>query len=58
MDIIYFSHPQVLRAQLEEKRPLVEHSLATGRMYLQEEGITDDRRLSQDSGDGKYSTWG
>ena len=41
-----------MRRDLEEKRPLVEHSLETGRMYLREEGM-EDKRLSTDSGDGK-----
>ncbi|KAK2181700.1 hypothetical protein NP493_384g05004 [Ridgeia piscesae] len=46
---------QVIRNQLEEKRPLVEHSLETGRMYLRAEGL-EDRRPSTDSGDEESDT--
>ena len=49
--VFHFPTFQVIRAQLEEKRPLVEHSLETGRMYLREEGM-EDKRLSTDSGEG------
>jgi len=44
---------QVLRNQLEDKRPLVEHSLETGRMYLRDEGV-EDKRMSTDSGEGMF----
>ena len=46
---------QAVKNLLEEKRPLVEHSLETGRMYLREEGL-EDKRLSADSGEGRFST--
>ena len=42
---------QTVRNELEEKRPLVEHSLNTGRLYLRQEGL-EDKRLSTDSADG------
>ncbi|XP_013413171.1 dystrophin isoform X2 [Lingula anatina] len=41
---------QELKRRLEEKRPVIEHSLHTGRLYLQEDG--EDKRLSADSGEG------
>ena len=46
---------QALRGQLEEQRPVVEHSLETGRLFLREEGV-DDKRHSADSGEGKDSS--
>ena len=42
---------QAIRTQMEEKRPSVEQSLETGRLYLREEGL-EDKRLSTDSGEG------
>ena len=46
---------QVVRSQLEEKRPLVEHSLETGRLYLREEGLDEKRHSTTDSGEGMYT---
>ena len=43
---------QVLKREIEEKRPLVEANLDTGRSYMREDSL-EEKRVSMDSGEGR-----
>lgn len=42
---------QVLKREVEDKRPLVEANLDTGRSYMREDSL-EEKRVSMDSGEG------